>query len=85
MEASSQLRGSGGGGLWNHTRAAPYSRDTQEMLRCELMMHLFSSAMCPNNLRHFIHVAFHPISDDAGIETHQPAEKTDQRLSEQYV
>ncbi len=37
MEASSQ---SGvGGGLWNNPRGTQYSKETQDMLRCE-MMHL---------------------------------------------
>lgn len=38
METTSQSRA--GGGLWNHPRATQYSKETQDMLTCEMMYFL---------------------------------------------
>lgn len=38
MEPSSQSRD--GGGLWNQSRPIQYSKETQDIVRCE-MIHLF--------------------------------------------
>lgn len=80
MEAS---RNSIRGGLWNNPGPRQYSKDTQDMLMCELMAflsrHNGDECVCvrrcfwgANSLLVF--------SDDAGIQAYQPAEKTDHQL-----
>lgn len=75
MEASrNRVRG----GLWNMPGPRRYSKDTQDMLKCEEMIKEMNVCECEEAesvyLCLFSHLVF---SNDAGIQAYPPPEETD--------